>query len=99
MYVGGDFRVVGGVGARGIARYFSGSWRSVGDGVEGSVFSMAVSANRLHVVGSFSLNDGEAIGKNAAVVCDEVVGGCTGTVWDVAHTSAELGAIRVVHPV
>jgi uncharacterized protein (TIGR03437 family) len=63
LYVGGTFTTIGGVKARGIARYnmLTGQWSTVGNdnvtngnGVNGLVAAIAVVGNELYVGGSFT---------------------------------------------
>lgn len=63
VYVGGSFRVIGGVNANGVARFNvkTGAWTtlgtgttSTGNGVGGFVEDLAISGNDVYVVGGFS---------------------------------------------
>lgn len=59
LYVGGRFQVIGGVRARHIARWDGSTWREVGGGLGGDVWSLAVYQDRL-VAGGWMGRGGEA---------------------------------------
>src|SRR5205807_1824428 len=54
LYIGGDFTAVGNVVANHVAKWNGNSWSSLGSGIDGSVFALAVSGNELYAGGLFT---------------------------------------------
>lgn len=53
VYVGGDFSMVAGVSAQGIAQWNGTAWEAVGGGVDGAVYAIAISGTNVYIAGSF----------------------------------------------
>ncbi len=57
VYVGGFFDRAGGAPAAAVARWDGTNWSSLGNGLQGNVFAMAVGPDGLYVGGEFSYTD------------------------------------------
>lgn len=64
-YIGGEFKTVQGVPASGIAKWDGSAWTSLGSGINGSVYAIAISGNDVYAAGSFSVAGGNPA-KNVA---------------------------------
>ena len=75
VYVGGSFRMAGGVSASAIAKWNGSRWSALGTGISGQVNALALSGSNLYVGGFFNLAAGGGVASNIAV-------------WDGANWSA-----------
>ncbi len=54
LYVGGSFTAAGGVSAANVAKWNGSSWSAMGDGISGTVYSLAVSGTLVYAGGSIT---------------------------------------------
>jgi hypothetical protein len=65
MYVAGDFTSIGGVAANRIAKWDGTRWASLGSGLDGSAYSIAISGSNVIVGGSFTTAGGSSANRIA----------------------------------
>jgi hypothetical protein len=51
LYIGGDFTVVGNAAANHVAKWNGSTWSAVGDGMNGSVYALAVYGSNVYAAG------------------------------------------------
>ena len=66
--VAGNFALVAGTAARSVAAFDGAAWRSLGDGLDGSVRELLVVGNDLYAGGSFASSGGRAISSGISVL-------------------------------
>ena len=95
LYVGGNYTMAGGQGARNISKYASGTWTPFsGTGLDGTVSAIAVSGNDVYVGGNFSSAGTATAGKIAK--WNNLTGTWTALGTGIVGDNTSIQAIAVV---
>ena len=65
LYIGGDFTAVGDIIANRVAKWNGTNWSALGEGLNGTVYALAVSGSDLYVGGNFTTAGGSAANRVA----------------------------------